>query len=120
MLLALIPEKQLMEWVGPQSGFKGYVLGSVVGCITPGHPVVDFPIIMGVLGTGGSIGVCTSIMVSSRLWNLQVLTFELSILGWQITLIRWVSTLIFPILAGYIAQWIFGKWFVSHNPFLTP
>jgi uncharacterized membrane protein YraQ (UPF0718 family) len=103
-LLQLIPQASLIKWVGVQSGWKGWAIGSVIGAITPGHPVVDFPICIGLLGKGADIGVIVAMLVSSRLWNLQVLTFELSILGWRVTAIRWIATLLFPILAGGFAH----------------
>ena len=108
-ILQLIPTKAIIEWMGPLSGWKGYWIGSLVGSLTPGHPVVDFPIALGLLSKGAGVGTIISMFVASRLWNLQVLAFELSILGWQLTATRWIVCLIFPPLAGYLASLIFDR-----------
>jgi uncharacterized membrane protein YraQ (UPF0718 family) len=34
---------------------------------------------------------------------------EIGILGWRFTLIRVLSTLVFPPIAGFVAQYVFGN-----------
>ena len=44
-VVALIPEEIVPKIMGKASGFTGMLIGSGAGILTPGSPVIDYPII---------------------------------------------------------------------------
>ncbi len=65
MAQVLIPRDIMAKWVGPESGFKGIMMGSLAGAISPGGPYVNFPIVAGFLKAGA--GVATMVAFMDRL-----------------------------------------------------
>ena len=56
MVQVLLPQEMLSKWVGNESGFKGILIGSIVGGLAPGGPYVSLPIVAGLLKSGASVG----------------------------------------------------------------
>ncbi len=104
----LIPRDVIAKWVGPESGFKGIMLGSVAGAISPGGPYVNFPIVVGFLKAGAGVATMVAFMTAWSLWPVMRIVMEVSIIGWKFTAIRVASTFFVPPLAGLIAQVFFG------------
>ena len=59
-VLAVEYQSFISEWLGPQSGFRGILIGSMLGTLTPGGPVVTVPILAGLLRSGSSVGVAVA------------------------------------------------------------
>ena len=93
---------------GPESGLRGILVGSVAEGLCPGGFFVSLPMAAGLLHSGASIGTMVAFMTGWSIWAVSRLPMEVGILGWQFTLIRLVSTALFPLLAGLIAEVIFG------------
>jgi uncharacterized membrane protein YraQ (UPF0718 family) len=108
MIQVLLSHEVIARWVGPESGFRGILVGSIAGGLCPGGPFVSLPIAAGLLRSGASVGTMVAFITGWSLLAVSRLPMEVGILGWQFTLIRLVSTAIFPILAGLIAQLLFG------------
>ena len=108
MVQVLIPKELISKWVGAESGFKGILIGSIVGGLTPGGPYVSLPICAGFLKAGVSVGTMVAFITGWSLLAFNRLPMEVGILGWKFTLIRFASTLIFPPVAGLIAQTFFS------------
>lgn len=109
MVQILLPQELLSKWVGEESGIKGILLGSIVGGLAPGGPYVSLPIVAGLLKTGASVGTMVAFLTGWSLWAIGRLPMEVGILGWKFTLIRLASILIFPPIAGLIAQYFFSN-----------
>lgn len=103
----LLPKDTVRQFVGEEAGFKAVLIGSVAGALTPGGPVVSFPIAMSLSKSGASIGCVVAYLVAWALWGLNGLAFELSVLGPRLTLAKRASTLLFPPAAGLLAQALF-------------
>ena len=56
MIQILVPHELISKWVGAESGFRGLIIGSVVGGLAPGGPFISLPIAVGLLRAGASIG----------------------------------------------------------------
>ena len=108
MVQVLIPREQLAKWVGEESGFRGLLLGSVAGGLSPGGPFVSLPIAAGLMRSGAGVGVMVAYLTAWSLWAVSRLPMEVGILGWRLTLIRLASTFLFPPIAGWIAQYFFS------------
>ncbi|UCF78167.1 MAG: permease [Candidatus Eiseniibacteriota bacterium] len=108
MVQTLLPHELLSRWVGAESGARGIFIGAVAGGMSPGGPFVNLPIAAGLLHSGASVGTLVAFLTGWSLWAVSRLPMEVGILGWRFTLIRIASVLIFPPLAGFIAQRFFS------------
>lgn len=106
LVQVLIPREAVSHMIGDSSGIKGIVIGAIVGGFSPGGPYVSLPLAAGMLQAGAGIGTMVAYLTGWSLWAVGRLPMELGILGWRLTVIRFISTLTFPVLAGYFANWI--------------
>jgi uncharacterized membrane protein YraQ (UPF0718 family) len=110
LVQVLLPKDLLSNWVGASSGMRGIIIGTLAGAVTPGGPYVSLPIVAGLLSAGAGIGTMVAFLTSWSLWAVARLPMEIGIIGWKFTLIRILSVLIFPPLAGLLAN-IISKFF---------
>ncbi len=108
MVQVLLPNELLSRWIGNESGLRGIIIGAVAGGLTPGGPYVNLPIAAALIKSGAGVGTMVAWLTGWSLWAASRLPMEFGILGWKFTLIRLVSVLIFPPLAGIIAQALFS------------
>jgi uncharacterized membrane protein YraQ (UPF0718 family) len=108
MVQVLIPRELLNQWVGAESGFRGIIVGSIAGGLSPGGPYVSLPIAAGFLQAGAGVGTMVAYLTGWSLYAVGRLPMEVGILGWKLTVARLLSTLIFPPLAGLIANAFFS------------
>jgi uncharacterized membrane protein YraQ (UPF0718 family) len=55
MITKVLPHEFLTQWMGEGSGFRGLVVASVAGSLTPGGPFIQFPIVAALLKSGAGI-----------------------------------------------------------------
>ncbi len=103
LVQTLLPRDLISTWVGDESGFRGILIGTITGALTPGGPYVSLPIAAGLLRTGASIPTMVAFVTGWSLINLARLPLEVGIMGWRFTLIHYLSVIIFAPLAGLIA-----------------
>ena len=108
MIQVLIPTEMVSRWIGTESGFRGILIGTAIGGLTPGGPFVTLPIAAGLLRTGASIGTMVAFMTAWSLLAFSRLPLEIGLLGWKFTVIRLACTFFFPIIAGLIANRFFS------------
>jgi len=108
MIQVLVPTEMISRWVGAESGFRGILIGTAIGGLTPGGPFVTLPIAAGLLRTGASIGTLVAFMTAWSLLAFTRLPLEIGLLGWKFTLIRLACTFFFPPIAGLIANKLFS------------
>jgi uncharacterized membrane protein YraQ (UPF0718 family) len=108
MLQVLIAPEWIQHWLGRGSTHRAIFAGFVAGILTPGGPMVSFPI-MAVFYTGGaSLSALVAYMTSWSLFGFQrMLAWELPFMGPRFLLARVLPTLVFPILAGYLVRLIY-------------
>ena len=106
LVQVLLPQDVISRWIGAESGFRGILLGTLGGALTPGGPFVSMPIAAGMLQAGAGMGTMVAFMTSWSLIAISRLPLEVGILGWRFAIIRTISILIFPPLAGLIANLI--------------
>ena len=108
MLVLILPKEQISTWIGKESGFKGIVIGSLIGSVTPGGPILTFPILVGFYKAGTGIGPIIAYLTSWSLLGLQrIFVWELPFLGAKLVLVRVAISLLVPIVLGLAGQWIF-------------
>ena len=108
MIQFLVPTEMISKWVGAESGFRGILIGTVVGSFMPGGPFVSLPIAAGLLRVGASIGTMVALLTGWSLLAFSRLPLEIGIMGWKFTLIRLACTFFFPPIAGLIANRFFS------------
>ena len=108
MIQVLIPQEIISRWIGVESGFRGILLGTAFGALTPGGPFVSMPIAAGLLRTGASIGTMVAFMTGWSLLGVSRMPIELGLMGWKFTLIRLACVFFFPPIAGLIANRFFS------------
>ena len=108
MIQVLVSQEMISKWVGAESGFRGILIGTAIGGLTPGGPFVTLPIAAGLLRTGASIGTMVAFMTGWSLLAFTRLPLEVGLLGWKFTLIRLACTFFFPVIAGLIANKLFS------------
>ncbi|UCF31183.1 MAG: permease [bacterium] len=104
MIQVLIPREYILRWIGAEAGFKGILIGSVAGGLTPGGPFVNLPLAAALYRSGAGVGTMVAFLTGWSLWAVARLPMEIGFLGWRLTAIRIFSTLLFPPLAGIIAH----------------
>ncbi len=109
MIQFLIPREIISRWVGVESGFRGIMLGTVIGGFAPGGPIVSLPIAAGLLRMGASIGTMVAFVTAWTLLAFIRAPLEIGIMGWKFWLIRLACTFFFPPIAGLIANTFFSQ-----------
>lgn len=104
----LVPQEAISRWVGAESGWRGILIGTVVGGLMPGGPFVSLPMAVGLLRVGASVGTMVALLTGWSLLAFSRLPLEVGILGWKFTLIRLACTFFFPPIAGFIANRLFS------------
>ena len=109
MVQVLVPQGLISRWVGVESGFRGILIGTAIGGITPGGPYISMPIAAGLLRTGAGIGTMVAFITAWSLLAIHRLPLEIGIMGWQFTLIRLACVFFFPPIAGLLANTLFSR-----------
>jgi uncharacterized membrane protein YraQ (UPF0718 family) len=110
LVQVLIPKEFIAKWLGAESGFKGILIGSLAGGLTPGGPFVSFPIVASLYKAGASVGTVVAFVTAWSLWAVHRLPMEMGLVGPKLALARFATTLVVPPLAGLAAQAIFSRW----------
>lgn len=97
---ALEPQTLVRSWIGPGSGIRGVLIGTLAGMLLPGGPYVVFPLIGALYTAGAGMGPTLAMITSWASLALLSVSFELPFLGWRFTLIRLGLGLIVPVLVG--------------------
>ena len=108
LISVLISSDQIERWLGRGSGLRGIILAAAAGALVPGGPYVYFPLAATFLCAGAEIGTAIAFVTAKNLWTLTRLPMEMALLTPEITFIRYLSTLVFPILLGLAANYLFS------------
>ncbi len=101
----LLPREIVMQLIGEGTGLKGLVIASIAGILTPGGPIVSFPLIAALYSMGAAVSTLVAYLISWELMGMQrILIWELPLMGVKFTLLRVAISLFFPLLAGILAQ----------------
>lgn len=107
MIQQLMPHELISRWVGEESGFRGLLIGSVLGGLMPGGPMTSLPIAAGMLRLGASVGTMVAFLTGWSLLAISRVPLEVGLLGWKFALIRLACVFFFPPVAGLIANKLF-------------
>lgn len=102
MLQVLIPKETVGRWLGGESGFKGLLIATAAGALTPGGPIVSFPLVVALGAAGADIGCLVAFLTAwSTLSVNRVIVWELPLLGEDFVVYRLLGSFFLPLLAGW-------------------
>jgi len=102
MLQVLIPKETVGRWLGGESGFKGLMIATVAGALTPGGPIVSFPLVVALGVAGADIGCLVAFITAwSTLSVNRLIVWELPLLGEDFVFYRLLGSFFLPVLAGW-------------------
>ena len=105
----LLPRDKVAHWVGEQSGFRGLLIATLAGALTPGGPITSFPFVVALYMAGADRGALVAYLTAWALLGFQrVMVWEIPLMGMDFALMRSVANLPLPIIAGYIARLLPG------------
>ena len=117
MLLAgfvgkLIPAALVGGAIGPESGFLGIMIATLVGGFIPSGPILAFPIVVVLLNSGAGLPQVVAFITAWSLlaWH-RLIIYEAPIMGWRFSWQRIVSSLILPPIAGVLTIGVMKIWF---------
>lgn len=105
MLQVLISPEWIERGLGKSAGHRGIFIAFVAGILTPGGPMVSFPMMAVFYQSGVPLSALVTYMTSWSLFGFQrVIAWEMPFMGPKFVLARVLPTLAFPILAGYLVR----------------
>ena len=108
MLQVLISPEWIERGLGRSAGARGIFIGFVAGILTPGGPMVSFPMMAVFYKSGASMAALVTYMTSWSLFGFQrVIAWELPFVGGRFVLARVLPTLALPIVAGYLVRFLY-------------
>jgi len=101
----LLPKNQIIKWVGAKSGMRGILIASSVGVITPGGPMISFPLVAALFKLGAGYGPLVAYLTSWSVLSIyRIAIWEIPFMGLKFTALRFFASLILPVVAGLSAQ----------------
>lgn len=99
----LVPHDLVKRWLGKSAGLKGLFVATGVGALTPGGPMLAFPLVIVLRNAGASTASLITFLTSwSTLGFHRVLMWELPLLGSNFALVRYLASIPLPFVAGAI------------------
>ena len=111
LIQAVVPQEVIVGWMGHGSGFKGLLIGMVLGSVTPGGPMTHFPVIASLYKVGIGVGPLVAYLTAWSLFGLQrIIMWEIPFLGAKVVALRVAVSFFFPFLAGWLCELIWNKY----------
>lgn len=105
MVWVLLPRDRMSRLIGKESGFRGLVIATAAGIITPGGPASAYPLLAVIGGAGADRGALVAYITSWAILGIQrILIWDVPLMGVEFSLTRFLISLPLPILAGLIAR----------------
>lgn len=106
LLPALIPKDIIAQYLGGTSGWRGILMASLIGGLTPGAPYAVVPLIAGLMKQGMAFAPAVSMVCAWGLWSLGRVPFQAAVLGTKFTFVQVLVSLPLPLIAGTITELI--------------
>jgi uncharacterized membrane protein YraQ (UPF0718 family) len=105
MLQVLVPQETVSRYLGREGGFRGILIASAAGVLTPGGPMVTVPFLVALANSGAATAPLVAYMTSWSLFGMQrIIAWEAPLMGWQFVAVRVIPSLAFPVLAGWLVH----------------
>lgn len=101
----LLPRAWVSAALGEESGWRGLMLATAAGAITPAGPFVSMPLAVGLLRSGAAPPAVLAFLTA---WSVlavhRLFAWEVPILGAPFAFTRWALSLGLPLLVGGAAR----------------
>jgi uncharacterized membrane protein YraQ (UPF0718 family) len=105
MLQVLVPQEVVSRHLGREGGFRGILIASVAGILTPGGPMVTVPFLVALANSGAAMAPMVAYMTSWSLFGMQrIIAWEAPLMGWRFVAVRVLPSLAFPVIAGWLVK----------------
>ena len=105
LVTALVSRATVAKWLGEQSGVKGIALATAVGAVTPGGPMMSFPLVASLAKAGAGRATLIAYLTSWETLGFQrILVWEIPLLGFEYTAMRFVASLPLPFIAALLSE----------------
>lgn len=105
LVTALVSRATVAKWLGEQSGVKGIALATAVGSVTPGGPMLSFPLVASLAKAGAGRATLIAYLTSWETLGFQrILVWEIPLLGFEYTAMRFVASLPLPFIAALLSE----------------
>jgi uncharacterized membrane protein YraQ (UPF0718 family) len=110
LLNQLLPRDRVTAWLGAESGWRGLMLATAAGILTPGGPFASFPIVVALYRAGADIGTTVAYLTGWSLIGLnRLLVWELPFLGPEFAWVRFAVSLPLSLLTGWMARFLIER-----------
>jgi uncharacterized membrane protein YraQ (UPF0718 family) len=111
LIQAVVPEELIAPWMGAESGWRGLLIAMGLGAVTPGGPMMQFPIVASLYKSGVGIGPLISYLTAwSVLGVHRAIVWEIPFLGPRVVAIRLAASFAFPVFAGWLSALLWKEW----------
>ena len=102
----LVPRGLISEWLGDGAGMRGVLIAHGVGALTPGGPILAFPLVAVLANSGASL---PSVITFTTSWATlgvhRIVMWELPFLGAGFASVRYLASIPLGIIAGLTMLW---------------
>jgi uncharacterized membrane protein YraQ (UPF0718 family) len=102
--LCLVPRDLVARWIGEKSGIVGILMGTLAGTLTPGGPMMAWPVVIALQRSGADKGPLVAYITAWAMLGIQrSVVWDLPLLGARFFIIKTIASFAMPVLAGLIA-----------------
>jgi uncharacterized membrane protein YraQ (UPF0718 family) len=110
LMQVLVPQEVVGRYFGRQAGFRGLVIASVAGILTPGGPMVSVPLLVALANSGAAMPSLVAYMTAWSLFGLQrIIAWEAPLMGWRFVSVRVLASLALPLIAGWLVAIFYSE-----------
>lgn len=103
----LVSRKLVARWLGGKAGMKGAALATGVGAVTPGGPMVSFPLVAALSQAGASRASMIAYITSWEILGFQrIMIWELPLLGPGYAVLRILVSIPLPFMAAFFSLYL--------------
>jgi len=101
----ILPGELVVKWIGKKAGLKGIMIACLAGALTPGGPIISFPLVSALYRMGANISALVAYLTAWELLGVQrIFIWDIPLMGVKFTVLRVAISVLLPLLAGIIAQ----------------
>jgi len=105
LVTALISRATIAKWLGEKSGVKGVALATSVGAVTPGGPMMSFPLVASLAKAGAGRATLIAYLTSWETLGFQrIMVWEIPLLGIELTALRFIASIPLPFIAALLSE----------------
>ncbi|MGE3246063.1 MAG: permease, partial [Beijerinckiaceae bacterium] len=107
LVTALVSREVIARWLGDQAGMKGVTLATGIGAVTPGGPMISFPLVAALSRAGSSRASMIAYLTSWEVLGFQrIMIWELPLLGVEYAALRILASLPLPFAAAFLSMYL--------------